>query len=63
MSKVYALPGLRVGWLVSPIANGFIEKVGALKDYTTICGSAPSEILALMALRQVGPKLTLADRG
>ena len=25
MSKVYALPGLRVGWLVSPSANGFVE--------------------------------------
>ena len=30
MSKVYALPGLRVGWLVSPAANGFIDRVAAL---------------------------------
>ncbi len=52
MSKVYALPGLRVGWLVSPAANGFIDACARLKDYTTICGSAPSEALALMALRQ-----------
>mmetsp|Transcript_37646 Transcript_37646/g.88043 ORF Transcript_37646/g.88043 Transcript_37646/m.88043 type:complete len:437 (-) Transcript_37646:253-1563(-) len=52
MSKVFALPGLRVGWLVSPLANGFIEECSRLKDYTTICGSAPSEALALMALRQ-----------
>jgi aspartate/methionine/tyrosine aminotransferase len=52
MSKVYALPGLRVGWLVSPSANGFIDACAALKDYTTICGSAPSEALALMALKQ-----------
>jgi len=52
MSKVYALPGLRVGWLVSPSANGFIESCARLKDYTTICGSAPSEALALMALRR-----------
>jgi aspartate/methionine/tyrosine aminotransferase len=44
MSKVYALPGLRVGWLVSPRANGFIDSAAALKDYTTICGSAPSEV-------------------
>lgn len=57
MSKVYALPGLRVGWLVSPKANGVIETVGALKDYTTICGSAPSEVLARMALRKRGPLL------
>ena len=51
MSKVYALPGLRVGWLISNKANGFIDTVAGLKDYTTICGSAPSEVLALMALR------------
>jgi aspartate/methionine/tyrosine aminotransferase len=52
MSKVYALPGLRVGWLVSPAANGFLAACASLKDYTTICGSAPSEALALMALRR-----------
>ena len=62
MSKVYALPGLRVGWLVSPSANGFVERAGALKDYTTICGSAPSEVLALMALKQRGPLLARSRR-
>lgn len=51
MSKVYALPGLRVGWLACRDA-GFMATVSSLKDYTTICGSAPSEVLALIALRQ-----------
>jgi len=51
MSKAYALPGLRVGWLACRDA-GFVAKVRELKDYTTICGSAPSEVLALIALRQ-----------
>lgn len=62
MSKVYALPGLRVGWLVSPRANGFIDSAAALKDYTTICGSAPSEVLALMALRQRDALLARSKR-
>ena len=62
MSKIYALPGLRVGWLVSPKANGFIDRVAALKDYTTICGSAPSELLALMALRQRDALLARSKR-
>jgi aspartate/methionine/tyrosine aminotransferase len=50
MSKSFALAGLRVGWIVTrdPVLR---RRVATLKDYTTICGSAPSEILALMALR------------
>jgi aspartate/methionine/tyrosine aminotransferase len=50
MSKAYALPGLRIGWLASRLP-GLIERCQALKDYTTICSSAPAEVLALMALR------------
>ncbi|MEO5568824.1 MAG: aminotransferase class I/II-fold pyridoxal phosphate-dependent enzyme [Gemmatimonadaceae bacterium] len=50
MSKSFALAGLRVGWIVSRDA-ALRARVAALKDYTTICNSAPSEILALMALR------------
>ena len=51
LSKTYACPGLRVGWLACRDA-AFNETVRNLKDYTTICGSAPSEILAIMVLRQ-----------
>jgi aspartate/methionine/tyrosine aminotransferase len=50
MSKAYALPGLRIGWLATRQA-GLPARLQAFKDYTTICSSAPSEILALAALR------------
>lgn len=50
LSKSFSLPGLRVGWLVSKELP-LLEKVKSFKDYTTICGSAPSEILAIIALR------------
>lgn len=50
MSKSYGLAGLRIGWLVSQ-DKGFIERANSYKLYTSICNSAPSEILALAALR------------
>jgi aspartate/methionine/tyrosine aminotransferase len=50
MSKSFALAGLRVGWIATR-DRGLLSRIARLKDYTTICGSAPSEILALIALR------------
>lgn len=50
MSKSFALAGLRVGWIATHDRD-LLNRMNRLKDYTTICGSAPSEILALMALR------------
>lgn len=50
MSKSFALAGLRIGWLATGNTR-LLDRVARLKDYTTICSSAPSEILALMALR------------
>jgi aspartate/methionine/tyrosine aminotransferase len=50
MSKSFALAGLRIGWIVTR-DSALRERIVRLKDYTTICSSAPSEILALMALR------------
>jgi aspartate/methionine/tyrosine aminotransferase len=50
MSKAFALAGLRIGWLASTNSD-LLARVARLKDYTTICSSAPSEILAIMALR------------
>ena len=58
LSKSFSLPGLRVGWLASPDSE-FIAAVKAFKDYTTICGSAPSEILAVIALRS---RMQILDR-
>jgi aspartate/methionine/tyrosine aminotransferase len=50
MSKSFALPGLRVGWMICR-NTGIREKLLMLKDYVTICASAPSEILAIIALQ------------
>ncbi len=50
LSKSLALPGLRIGWLATKDQE-LMKKLKSLKDYTTICSSAPSEILAIMALR------------
>ncbi len=50
MSKTYGLPGLRVGWIATRNAD-MLERMAMLKDYTTICNSAPSEFLAALALR------------
>jgi aspartate/methionine/tyrosine aminotransferase len=50
MSKGLALPGLRIGWLATR-APGLRARWQEYKDYTTICSSAPSEILALIGLR------------
>jgi hypothetical protein len=51
ISKSYGLPGLRLGWLVTRDAD-LRETIMRLKDYTTICSSAPSEVLTAVALRQ-----------
>ncbi len=50
LSKSFGLPGLRIGWIASNHSNT-IQRILELKDYTTICNSAPSEILAIIALQ------------
>lgn len=50
MTKAFGLAGLRIGWVASQDV-GIIQKIGSYKLYTSICNSAPSEILALIALR------------
>jgi aspartate/methionine/tyrosine aminotransferase len=49
-SKTYGLAGLRIGWIATKNKKIY-EKMASLKDYTTICNSAPSEFLAEVALR------------
>jgi len=51
-SKTFGLAGLRTGWLVTQ-DKGFLNKVVAFKDYLSICNSAPSEVLSLMALNNI----------
>jgi len=50
MSKSFAMAGLRIGWLATRDRD-LLARCAAFKDYTSICSSAPSEILALIALR------------
>jgi aspartate/methionine/tyrosine aminotransferase len=50
LSKAFGLPGLRMGWLAAQDRE-ILNITAQLKDYTTICGSSPSEILSLMSLR------------
>jgi aspartate/methionine/tyrosine aminotransferase len=49
-SKTYGLAGLRIGWIATKNTKLY-EKMAALKDYTTICNSAPSEFLAEVGMR------------
>jgi aspartate/methionine/tyrosine aminotransferase len=49
-AKSFAMAGLRIGWLASHDRE-LLARCAAFKDYTTICSSAPSEVLALIGLR------------
>jgi aspartate/methionine/tyrosine aminotransferase len=51
MSKTFGLAGLRIGWLTTRDRD-VVGSLLRLKDYTTICSSAPSEFLAHVALTQ-----------
>lgn len=51
MSKTFGMAGVRVGWVVTKNAEIY-QKMATHKDYTTICGNAPSEILSIIALRR-----------
>ncbi|HEX8724325.1 MAG TPA: aminotransferase class I/II-fold pyridoxal phosphate-dependent enzyme [Gemmatimonadaceae bacterium] len=61
MSKAYGLPGLRIGWLASR-DGALLSAAAAVKDYTTICSSAPSELLATAALA-TGETILERNRG
>jgi aspartate/methionine/tyrosine aminotransferase len=50
MSKSFAMPGLRIGWIATHDRD-LLDGLARFKDYTTICSSAPSEILAIIGLR------------
>jgi aspartate/methionine/tyrosine aminotransferase len=60
MSKAYAMAGLRIGWLATHDRE-LLGRLAAFKDYTTICSSAPSEILSIIALRS-GPQVLARSR-
>ncbi|MCK6585053.1 MAG: aminotransferase class I/II-fold pyridoxal phosphate-dependent enzyme, partial [Anaerolineales bacterium] len=57
-SKTYGLAGLRIGWIATKNKMVY-DQMASLKDYTTICNSAPSEFLAEVAMRN---RRKLAER-
>ena len=48
LSKSYAHPGLRIGWIISD--KRFVEEAWAIKDYTTIASSSLSQHVATKVL-------------
>jgi aspartate/methionine/tyrosine aminotransferase len=50
MSKAFGMAGLRIGWVACKDTN-LLKKIEFTKHYTSICNSAPSEILSLISLR------------
>lgn len=59
LSKGHGLPGLRIGWIATRDAAVRAE-VQRVRDYTTICTSAPSELLAEIAVRHSDRLLSAA---
>jgi aspartate/methionine/tyrosine aminotransferase len=61
MSKAYALPGLRIGWIVGPA--DVVDDIWRRHEYTTITASMLSNILATHALSpDVRPRLLQRTR-
>lgn len=50
MSKTFGLAGLRIGWIATKDKELF-KKIASFKDFTSICNSAPSEFLSILALK------------
>lgn len=61
MTKAFGMAGLRIGWVVTPDEK-IINAILNTKFYTSICNSAPSEILAIIALRRAETILTSAQQ-
>ena len=46
LAKPFGLAGLRIGWIATR-DRALLSRMLAIKDYLTICNSAPSEVLAI----------------
>ncbi|MFI1737285.1 aminotransferase class I/II-fold pyridoxal phosphate-dependent enzyme [Streptomyces sioyaensis] len=57
-SKSLGLPGLRIGWITCRDRD-LLTRLERAKHYTTICNSAPAEVLARIALKA---RETILDR-
>lgn len=49
MSKSFGMAGLRVGWIACQ-DQSMLHNIKRMKDYASICNSAPAEILSLITL-------------
>lgn len=58
LSKAYALPGLRIGWVAAP--PELVEQLWGIHDYTTIAPGAINDRLAQVALESRRRELLLA---
>lgn len=54
MSKTFGLAGLRIGWIATKDKE-LLRKIASFKDFTSICNSAPSEFLSILALKHKEP--------
>lgn len=59
MSKVFGMPGIRIGWLASQ-DKSFLQRVSTIKDYISVTAPTPCEVLALIVLRN---KTAVLQRG
>ncbi len=50
MSKSFGMAGLRLGWIACQDKD-ILLKIEHMKHYTSICSSAPSEVISLIALK------------
>jgi aspartate/methionine/tyrosine aminotransferase len=57
LSKAYALPGLRIGWLAGP--KELIANTWAYHDYTSIAAGIISNYIAEIALREENRRMIL----
>lgn len=49
MSKAFGMAGLRIGWIACQNKE-ILQKIEYMRHYTSMCNSAPAEILSIIAL-------------
>jgi aspartate/methionine/tyrosine aminotransferase len=59
LSKVYGLPGIRIGWLASKNKE-LLDRIWSFRDFTSICNGVLNEIVAEIALKN---RELLRERG
>ncbi len=54
LSKAYGLPGLRLGWVACPDPV-ITDRIGAFRQYLSVCSASPSEVLGQIAIKAAAP--------